>query len=344
MIIQHPPQTILLRALLLSTILTTTLTNSLCLKPGNRVLLVGPGFLQLNIAKACKAAGLKPVIVAPQQKIERFATLVNDPEIIRDASIGVPDDEKYLHGVVFCSEEAVFGPDIISTVLDWSAHECYDTPDNKPLRVVACVPLSNSLTKTKSMGWMPVLNNDGREKKVWEAFTDAWKKHPIASSDAGTLVRFGSLLGGSIDGPDELRDLGLDEGIYKMSLENYRDLKERSFDRYRTGVQILQGDSVNAKPKEQDGLERNSKMNGEEVEAFRITGGYPEQDRANRHSVAQAVVQTLLRPNRGDYEMEGNGVPREFTVLSKSTSSLPTEKEWDEMFRNPGPAPWPVPE
>ena len=56
------------------------------LSKGDAVLLVGPGFLQLNIAKVAKAAGLRPVIVAPQKKIENFAQFVNDDDLIKDAT------------------------------------------------------------------------------------------------------------------------------------------------------------------------------------------------------------------------------------------------------------------
>jgi hypothetical protein len=35
-------------------------------------------------------------------------------------------------------------------------------------------------------------------------------------SNQGTLIRYGSLLGGSIDGSEELKPLGLDERIYKV--------------------------------------------------------------------------------------------------------------------------------
>ena len=38
----------------------------------------------------------------------------------------------------------------------------------------------------------------------------------LYNSGPGSLIRFGSLLGGSIDGSDELQELGLDEGIYKV--------------------------------------------------------------------------------------------------------------------------------
>ena len=44
----------------------------------------------------------------------------------------------------------------------------------------------------------------------------------------GCFVRHGSLLGGGTDGANELDDLGLDEAAYKMSLEQYRDLREVS--------------------------------------------------------------------------------------------------------------------
>ena len=120
-----------------------------------------------------------------------------------------------------------------------------------------------------------------------------------------------------------------------MSFENYRDLKERSFDRYRTGAQILVGDAVNGKPPNQERMEKEAIKKGEYLEAFRAAGGYPEIDRANRHTVAQAVVQALMRPV--------DAVPKEFTVLSQCVAKLPTNEEWGEMFANPGPAAWPDP-
>jgi hypothetical protein len=298
--------------------------------------------LQLNIAKQCKEVGIEPVIVAPQAKLDKFAQYVNDKEIMASSSIGIPDEEKTIHGVVFCSEEAVFGPDLIDTVLEWEG--CFATDDNKPLRAVACAPISAPVNKDKSMGWMPVFNADNKERAVWEAFVQRWQKHPISSSDVGTLIHFGSLLGGSTDGIEDLQKFGLDEQVYKMSLENYRDLRERSFDRFRLGAQILEGDTINIKPPKQEKLEKESIQKSEDLEVFRISGGYPEQDRANRHTVAQAVVQALLRPNKGGTTgVEKGAVPKQFTVLSRSVQAFPSEQEWDDLFENPGPAEWPLP-
>ena len=124
-----------------------------------------------------------------------------------------------------------------------------------------------------------------------------------------------------------------------MSLENYRDLKERSFDRYRLGAQILEGDAINVKPPNQEKLEKEAIRDGEQLEAFRAVGGYPEIDRTNRHTVAQAVVQALMRPADGS----DGSVPKEFTVLSKCVSNLPTTQDFDEMFANPGASSWPDP-
>eukprot|EP01083_Nonionella_stella_P264764 897705_1 len=53
-------------------------TNPKALEKGDRVLLIGPGFLQLVIAKALKAEGLVPLIIAPQKKIGSFRTYIND--------------------------------------------------------------------------------------------------------------------------------------------------------------------------------------------------------------------------------------------------------------------------
>ena len=68
------------------TALNTVSNPDNSLKPGDAVFLVGPGLLQLNIAKAAKAAGLRPVIVAPQKSIEAFSNYVNDDDLIRDAT------------------------------------------------------------------------------------------------------------------------------------------------------------------------------------------------------------------------------------------------------------------
>jgi hypothetical protein len=123
-----------------------------------------------------------------------------------------------------------------------------------------------------------------------------------------------------------------------MSLEQYRDLRERSFDRYRLGAQVLPGNSLNNRPPNQDKMEKEAfeKMGGEIKEAFNILGGYPEIDRANRHTVSAAIIQSLMSPR-------GDPVPKECTILSKATSELPSPEEWREMFTNPGPASWPDP-
>ena len=316
----------------------TSLSAGRGVSPGSKVLLIGPGFLQLNIAKAAKKAGLKPIVIAPQRKLDSFAQYINDDEIMSNALIGLPDEkDDGVESVVFCSEEAVFGTSLVDTIMSWDGFA-----GGEIKRAIACVPMTSSIQKDKSMGWMPVFNNDNKEEKVWLEFSKKFQSHPVAGE--GSLIRFGSLWGGSVDGPSELLELGLDECIYKMSLENYRDLKERSFDRFRLGGQVLLGDAANPISKDRIKLEENC-LNGEELEAFRIQGGYPEQDRVNRHTLASAVVYSLFRDTSGSFTM-GDGadyVPREFTILSKSLSSLPSESEWSDMFANPGPAAYPDP-
>lgn len=322
-----------------------TVAKAETLKKGDRVLLIGPGFLQLNIAKAAKASGLIPMIVAPQKKIESFKEYVNDDELMSLADIGLPDEKRMISGVVFCSEEAVFSPSLVKTVLEWEDGYVHN---DGPAKVIACVPVSEKVNKDKSMGWMPIFNNDKNEKENWRNFLKAFNDHPVSGGNSGNIIRIGSLLGGSVDGIPELENVGLDECIYKMSLENFRDLRERAFDRYRLGAQILEGDALNIKPSNQDELEKKHLEKNEHAEVFRSTGGYPEVDRTCRHTAAQAVVQALLRPTRGQFyvqeETEGvRCVPKEFTVLSKCVAKFPTEDEWDELFENPGPAAWPDP-
>eukprot|EP00592_Proboscia_alata_P005880 CAMPEP_0194382140 /NCGR_PEP_ID=MMETSP0174-20130528/58346_1 /TAXON_ID=216777 /ORGANISM="Proboscia alata, Strain PI-D3" /LENGTH=352 /DNA_ID=CAMNT_0039167195 /DNA_START=43 /DNA_END=1101 /DNA_ORIENTATION=- len=313
-----------------------TLTSSLQapLVPGNKVLLIGPGFLQLNIAKHCLQAGLEPIVVAPQKRLDTAASYINDPSgsILKKASIGIPDEKNTIHGVVFCSEEGVLGPELVSTVLEWKDAYVNDSVT----RCIACAPISKRINKDKKMGWVPIFNNDAKEEATWIAFVDSFQKNKIGGGDAGTLVRYGGLYGGSVDGPDELQTLGLDESIYKMSYENYRDLKERAFDRFRLGAQVMKGDMVNPIPAKQKTIEERAINKESEREAFRVLNGYPEQDRTNRHTLAAAVVQSLMRD-------PSEALGKEFTVLSKARQQLPVTEDWDSMFASPGAAEWPDP-
>jgi len=306
------------------------------LNPGDNVMLIGPGFLQLVLAKTCKAAGLTPIIVGPQSKLESFQSLVKDDSIMM--TIGMPEVGEPTFGtlaaVVFCAEDdSVLPAAIIDRVLNYKDQNQLPWVEGGLKKVVCCAPISNKIVKEKSMGWIPIFNNDNTNDKLWNEFLAAYSGHPLSKAEQGTLVRYGSLLGGSVDGPECLREMGIDEKMYKMTLEQYRDLKERGFDRFKLGAQILSGDTNNPKPPNQDKLENQALKKDEYKEAFRVTSGYPEQDRANRHTVAQAIVQSLLLEN----------VPKEFTVLSKGSSFFPSDKEWNDMFANPGPAQWPDP-
>jgi hypothetical protein len=151
------------------------------LNKGDAVLLIGPGFLQLCVAKAAKAAGLNPIIVAPQQKIDSFVQYVNDDEIINNAIIGIPDPGEPFYGeiggVVYCAEDAVLPDSIIGTVLDWKDRDVF-SPDGIK-RAIACAPISGKVNKEKSMGWVPIFNNDKKEKQVWEKFTKVFESHPV---------------------------------------------------------------------------------------------------------------------------------------------------------------------
>jgi len=324
-----------------------------------KVALVGPGLLQLVIAKACMAKGIEPLLICPTKNMESFRSLIvsgknvnsdKDAEYIMDKALfGFPEESdpvgfgwrEGIDAVIFCAEEGVIGADVLDIVMSWDGYGSdRSVAQEGPKKAILCAPLTNKVTKEKSMGWIPIFNNDKNEAKIWTDFIKAWFNNPFVNRAKGscqaTTIRFGSLLGGGVDGPSQLETLGLNERAYKMSLEQYRDLRERSFDRYRLGVQVLLGDDINPKPKVQEQLEK--KMKGEEREAFVISGEYPQSDRTNRHTLAQAVVQTLVRPAEGD-----GAVPKEFTVLSKSISGLPSQEEWDEVFKNPGPASWPDP-
>ena len=46
-------------------------------------------------------------------------------------------------------------------------------------RAIACAPISGKVNKEKSMGWVPIFNNDKKEKQVWEKFTKVFESHPV---------------------------------------------------------------------------------------------------------------------------------------------------------------------
>ena len=99
------------------------------------------------------------------------------------------------------------------------------------------------------------------------------------------------------------------------------------------------------KPLNQGKLEKQAIKESEQLEVFRAVGGYPEQDRTNRHVVAQAVVQSLLRSTCSNDSLSPSGdcVPKEITVLSKCEDKIPSKEDWDAMFSSPGTAKWPDP-
>jgi hypothetical protein len=106
-----------------------------------------------------------------------------------------------------------------------------------------------------------------------------------------------------------------------MSLEQYRDLRERGFDRYKLAAQVLPGNSINYKPPNQEKMEKEAlkKYDGDVAEAFCILGGYPEIDRSNRHTLAAGIVESLQKPI-------GEDMPKEMTILSKAISEFPTSE------------------
>ena len=317
------------------------------------VLLIGPGFLQLVIAKHMIASqsGLRPIVVAPQTKLDNyFKSFVKtgtdeshtgdeDPtgahqQLETDSTIGMPEvaDPYFgdLWGVVFCAEEALLPPAYMEQVLDYTDQGLSAFVEDGPHRVITCLPVSNKVVNEKSNSWIPIFNMSAKKQtEVWTNFEHAFRHHPtFQDKGTGSILRFGSLFGGSIDGPPQLQPLGLDEGIYKMSLEQYRDMRERSFDRYKLAAQVLQGDTINPKPPQQDAQEKAALQDypGPVREMFNIVGNYPEIDRSNRHTVAAGIVQALLLPTNDQQEM---------TILSKASSDLTTPEEWRALLTNP---------
>ena len=218
---------------------TTSLKASDRLEQGDPVLLVGPGLTQLVLAKHLARAGLKPIVVAPQTKLDSFfknllktgdADEHNGDEDIEgihkqirdDSTIGMPEvGEPYfgeLKGVVFCAEEAVLPEEFIERVLDYFDQGQSAFADGFPARTICCLPVSNKQNVEKSNSWIPIFNMDRKRDENWKKFEKAFKSHPSFKQGGGnaSIVRFGSLFGGSTDGPPILMDYGLDEGVYKV--------------------------------------------------------------------------------------------------------------------------------
>lgn len=289
--------------------------------------------------------GYDTVVIAPQKTLDSYTKLLSpNSKILKNALIGLPDltpdNTNTYSGVVFTPEDPIITSSAVSSILSWSGF----TPS---FISVTCLPIGEYVNKEKKGNWIPVFNNDDKEERMWIEFVKGMREieYTDYTPDArGCIIRYGSLMGGGKDGPEFLERFGLEESAYKMSLEQYRDLRERAFDRYRLGGQVLRGDSVNRKPKEQEEMEKSSGLRGESMEAFRASGGYPEQDRTNRHTLASAVMHAIKKGTKAEFDMEKGGkVRNEVTVLSKCTQELPTEEEWGEMFDSETPASWPNP-
>lgn len=207
--------------------ISTKLSASNYLEPGDPVMLVGPGFLQLVLARHLKRAGLKPIVVAPQAKLDSFfANLLLDGEIQRDSTIGMPETgDPYfgeLKGVVFCAEDAILPSEFITRVLDFTHEGKSAFADGAPARTICCLPVGGKVQKEKSNSWIPIFNNDRTIDMNWKNFEEKYTNHAVYKSEGGvgSIIRFGSLFGGSSDGPPFLKEdgLALEEGMYKVSL------------------------------------------------------------------------------------------------------------------------------
>lgn len=135
------------------------------LEAGDPVMLVGPGFLQLVVAKHLKRAGLKPIICAPQKKLDSFfENIIPDKELQADSTIGMPETgDPYfgeLKGVVFCAEDAILPSEFVSRVLDFTHEGKSAFADGTPARAICCLPVGGKVQKEKSNSWIPIFNND----------------------------------------------------------------------------------------------------------------------------------------------------------------------------------------
>ena len=205
-------------------------------------MLIGPGFLQLVLAKHMEIAGFKPIIVAPQKKLDSyFENLLvdNNEQIKKDSTIGMPEEgDPYfgeVKGVVFCAEDAILPSEFVSRVLDFSHNGKSPFADGAPARVVCCLPVDGKIQKEKSGSWIPIFNNDRTIDMNWKNFKDKFMNHAVWKSEGGvgSIVRFGSLFGGSYDGPEWLRQYGIEEGMYKVRFLLLLLLHETSHFQYK---------------------------------------------------------------------------------------------------------------
>lgn len=207
---------------------STALDASNYLEPGDPVLLVGPSFLQLVLARHLKKAGLKPIVVAQQKKLDSFfQNLVLDEELQKDSTIGMPETgDPYfgeLKGVVFCAEDAILPSEFITRVLDFT-HEGKSAFDGgAPTRAICLLPVEGKVQKEKSASWIPIFNNDRTIDMNWKNFREKFENHAVYKSEGGvgSIMRFGSLFGGSSDGPPFLKEYALEEGMYKVRFFSY---------------------------------------------------------------------------------------------------------------------------
>lgn len=102
---------------------------------GKTILLVGPSFLQLNIAKLLHEKGHFPMIVAPQVQLDNFKKYLYNNTVPEDErplcnddqlTIGLPDlplepellgGNNVIDGVIFTAEEALITPAALKAVL-----------------------------------------------------------------------------------------------------------------------------------------------------------------------------------------------------------------------------------
>lgn len=100
-----------------------------------KVLLIGPGLLQLVVAKALKARGTDVLLVCPNDKKERFTDYIQNgldedadeagAEIMAKALFGLPEESdpegfgwrEGVTAVVICAEDPVIGQGVIDTVM-----------------------------------------------------------------------------------------------------------------------------------------------------------------------------------------------------------------------------------
>lgn len=276
--------------------------------------MVGGSWTQLLIAKYLKRAGFNPVLVSSRK--EFIGRYLLDDELLEGALPGLPMTGA--EAVIFSAEEPLFTETVVDEVFDkgiWSGE------GGVPLRAFLIAPASATIALPT--GPFAFLQGEQAKKlPAWQSTVRAFRANRKAAAAGAQVVRFGELFGGGNDSlAVDCSDIGLHPDIYKMTLEQFRELQDRSFDRLRLGANLLRGDAIRVPSPEE--LAQEQALSDEEKQERKDKEGYPEIDRTCRHTLVDGLLAMLRRPAANLAEC---------TVLSARGDRLPDDAAWSQLI------------